>query len=218
MADRDYRCITNTYYLFTLYTTHYNCTYFFPVERYQHYNYHSTIVPESPEVQKRSDDNHEPVDKWPANTCEDECIRRNRIIRSYIEDHDWYVSAEFKLIRELVMNPPPKWQSEYSQYYYIFDYEWVIDEFKGDLVYTDGSDNILIVEVKTMYTNGDGSGKTRRKKKQMKRRSGEEQTKKYTNLWHEKNPEVKTIKGVFVTDDGAKDEGYWLIQEIVHIP
>lgn len=115
------------------------------------------------------------------------------------------------------MSPPPKWESDYSQYRYIFDYEWVIDEFKGDLVYTDGIDNILIVEVKTMYTNGNGSGKTRRKKKQKKRRWGEKQTEKYTNLWHEKNPEVKNIKGIFVTDDGPKDEGYWLIQEIVHI-
>ena len=136
----------------------------FSVERHRRYNYYQRFASHSPEEQKRSDDNHEPLDKWPANTCEDECIRRDRIIRSYIEDHYWYLSAEFKLFRELVTNPPPKWQSDYSQYYYILDNEWVIDEWKGDLVYTDGRDNILIVEVKTMNTNCDGNVRTRSKK------------------------------------------------------
>ena len=42
------------------------------------------------------------------------------------------------------------------------------------------SDNILIVEVKTMNTNGDGNGRTHRKKKQKKHRYGEQQTVKYS--------------------------------------
>ena len=186
------------------------------MERSQHYNSHSRIVPESPEVQQSSYNklSHEAVDKWPVNTCKSECRRRDRIIRSYIKEHDWYVSAEFELVRKLVMNPPPKWQSDYSQYRYIFDYEWVIDKWKGDLVYTDGRNNFLIVEVKTMYTNGDGSGHTRCIKRRNKRRNGEKQTKLYSSLWRDKNPKVNTIIGVFVTDDGKKDDGYWLIQEI----
>ena len=187
------------------------------MERHQHYNYHNRIVSHSQVEEKGSDYklSHKVVDKWPVNTCKRECRRRDRIIRSYIQKHDWYVSAEFELVRKLVKNPPPKWQSHYSQYCYIFDYEWVIDEWKGDLVYTDGRNNFLIVEVKTMYTNGNGNGKTRRKNKQKKRIKGEKQTKLYSSLWRKRNPKVNTIIGVFVTDDGKKDDGYWLIQEII---
>ena len=56
------------------------------------------------------------------------------------------------------------------------------------------------------------------KKKQKKRRYGEKQTKTYSKLWREKNPKVNTIKGVFVTDDGKEEDGYWLIQEIYTFP
>ena len=45
----------------------------------------------------------------PTNTSKEEYTRRDGIIPSYIINHDWYVSAEFHLVRTLVMKPPLKW-------------------------------------------------------------------------------------------------------------
>ena len=115
------------------------------------------------------------MEKWPADTSKEECIRRDGIIRSYIMNHDWYVSAEFHLVRTLVMKPPSKWIPFAETYPLIFDYEWSIEGGFGDLIYTDGCDNFLIVEVKSMSTGGKAS--TMRNRNRNKRNEGNEQTK-----------------------------------------
>ena len=142
--------------------------------------------------------------KWPVDTSKRECIRRDNVIRPYITNHDWYVSAEFHLVRTLVMKPPLHWRPYSCNYPFIFDFEWVNEEGKGDLIYTDGNNNFLVVEVKSMYCDGYGSGQTHRTKKRQKRRDGEKQTEIYSQLWHEKNPQVKKTTGVFVTEDDVQ--------------
>lgn len=142
--------------------------------------------------------------KWPVDTSKSECIRRDNVIRPYITNHDWYVSAEFHLVRTLVMKPPLHWRPYSRDYPFIFDFEWVNEEGKGDLIYTDGNNNFLVVEVKSMYCDGYGSGQTHRTKKRQKRRDGEKQTEIYSQLWHEKNPQVKKTTGVFVTEDDVQ--------------
>ena len=142
--------------------------------------------------------------KWPVDTSKSECIRRDNVIRPYITNHDWYVSAEFHLVRTLVMKPPLHWRPYSRDYPFIFDFEWVNEEGKGDLIYTDGNNNFLVVEVKSMCCDGYGSGQTHRTKKRQKRRDGEKQTEIYSQLWHEKNPQVKKTTGVFVTEDDVQ--------------
>ena len=100
------------------------------------------------------------------------------------------------------MKPPSKWIPYTKEYPFIFDYEWSIEDGFGDLIYTDGCDNFLIVEVKSMSTGGKGS--TIRERNRTKRNEGREQTKKYNTLWREKNPQVNTI-GIFVTDAKSED-------------
>ena len=121
------------------------------------------------------------------------------------------MSAEFHLVRILVMKPPSKWIPYTKEYPFIFDYEWSIEGGFGDLIYTDGCDNFLIVEVKSMSTGGKAS--TMRNRNRNKRNEGKEQTKKYRTLWREKNPQVNTT-GIFVTDAKSEDGTEWQVKPI----
>ena len=140
----------------------------------------------------------------------EECVKRDDILRPYFKKHDWYVSAEFHLVRTLVMKPPSICILFTKKYPFIFDYEWPIEDGFGDLIYTDGCDNFLIVEVKSMAT---GTGHTQRVKNHEKRKEGREQAIKYTRLWHNKNPQVKKTVGVFVTDAKSED-GEWQVEKM----
>ena len=176
------------------------------------------LIPESPQISEEEKKVlsllKSQTETLSANTSKDECIRRDGVIRSYIINHDWYVSAEFHLVRTLVMKPPLKWIPYTETYPFIFDYEWSIeDEFGnlmfGDLIYTDGCNNFLIAEVKSMSP---GTGHTKRVKNNEKRKEGREQAITYARLWHKNNPQAKKTIGVFVTDAKNEDGTEWLVE------
>lgn len=75
-----------------------------------------------------------------------------------------------------------------TKYTYIFDYEWEVHEYvkgrkttigKGDLVFTDGGDNYLIVELK--YLDLYEPGKTARTNRTNKRNKN---LKQQRNIWN----------------------------------
>ena len=122
------------------------------------------------------------------------------------------MSAEFHLVRTLVMKPPSKWIPYTKKYPFIIDYEWPIEDGFGDLIYTDGCDNFLIAEVKSMST---GTGHSQQVKNLEKRKEGREQAIKYAQAWHNKNPQAKKTIGVFVADAKNEDGTEWLVEEKV---
>lgn len=134
-----------------------------------------------------------------------ECKRRDKILRDYIRKRDWDQSLEFKLARNLLISPTRTWRRHYSRYHYLFDYEWVNPAGKGDLVFTDGNNRFLIVELKSMLTDiGLTSGKRSRERRRRKMRHVEEQTRTYAKQWHEMNPQVDSTVGVCITETESK--------------
>ena len=144
--------------------------------------------------------------KWPVDTSKSECHRRNKFLESYIKGHDWYVSSEFHLLRRLIMIPASLkgWKRYYDRYPLIFDLEWECCVGRGDLVCTDGKNRFLIVELKSLRTDGDGTKRTRKTKKRQKLRHGEEQVNKFANFWHDENPQVEQTTGIFITEEGVE--------------
>ena len=144
--------------------------------------------------------------KWPVDSSKRECHRRNDVFQSYIRGRDWCVSSEFHLLRKLVLNPASvtKWNEYYNEYPYIFDYEWECSVGRGDLVCTDGKNCFLVVELKSLHTDGYGSGRTRRTKKRQKLRHGEGQTEKFATFWHDMNPQVQKTTGIFITEESIE--------------
>ena len=125
------------------------------------------------------------------------------------------MSAEFHLVRTLVMKPPLKWIPYAETYPLIFDFEWPVESLCGDLIYTDGCNNFLVAEVKSMSRSTDGKPHNRRVNNRDKRLNGKAQTEKYTRLWHDKNPQVKNTVGVFVTDANSEDGTEWQVHRML---
>jgi hypothetical protein len=91
-------------------------------------------------------------------------------------------------IANLVLGNIPQWTPYAEKYHYLFDYlfdyEWANPSGKGDLIFSDGQNNFLIVEVKTMETDiGASSGVRSRERRRRKKRHVEEQADKYSRIW-----------------------------------
>ena len=174
----------------------------------------------------RSEDNSESEEEevdmlsitWPVDTSMKESRRRDRILRPYIEKRNWHPSLEFQLIRKLLIKPIPTWWSSYAKEFpLLFDYEWRNPLGLGDLIFTDGHNNFLIAEVKTLETEvGIRIGKRNRERIRRKRRHVEEQTECYSRKWHELNPQAKKTVGVCVTERGV-DEVIQLTERLKHV-
>jgi hypothetical protein len=177
---------------------------------YLSYDFRSSTIPDRRRSRSPSPLSDEGSDycSWPVDTSLMECMRRNSIIRPYIIQRDWHMSLEFKLIKNLVHvlgTPRPEWTPYAERYRYLFDYEWANPSGKGDLIFSDGQNNFLIVEVKTMETdNGASTGPTSRVRRRRKKRHVEEQADKYSRIWHRLNPQVKTTTGVIATENGIR--------------
>ena len=138
--------------------------------------------------------------KWPAKTDSKECHQRDKVLSDYVRGRDWFMSYEFNLLRKLTITPDvvPGWKLYRDQYPLLFDLEWECsrDIGRGDLVCTDGNNNFLIAELKSLATCGNGS-------KGKKRRHGKQQTIKYATFWDENNPQVRHTVGVCGTEEEA---------------
>jgi len=87
---------------------------------------------------------------------------RHNTLKNYLENRNWDKSPtgnliEFDLIRDVAKTLHER-KPFLKNFIYIYDYEWEVipgrtDMNKGDLVFTDGSDNYLIVECKLKDSN-----------------------------------------------------------------
>lgn len=87
---------------------------------------------------------------------------RHITLKHYLENRNWDKSPtgniiEFDLIRDVVKNLHGR-KPILKSFVYIYDYEWEAvpgrtDKNKGDLVFTDGKNNFLIVECKLRDSN-----------------------------------------------------------------
>lgn len=127
---------------------------------------------------------------------------RDSIIRPYILGRNWDSNEEFLLVQKVVKGE--RIGNYLKDYPFIYDYEWEVlpgltNYGKGDLVFTDGKGNFLIVECKFIDLNDSGS--TARTKRRKKRRHVEEQTPKYMMEFKSKHPNVKKVIGLGVTNE-----------------
>ena len=132
-----------------------------------------------------------------------EIIRRDKLIRLYILGRTWDKNDEFLLIQRII-NGDIK-NELLSKYSYVYDYEWEVFDGasnlgKGDLVFTNDKRDFLIVECK--YIDIDDVGSTARRRRTMKRKKIKEQTEKYIYSFKNKHPEVESVKGLGITNEG----------------
>jgi hypothetical protein len=91
-----------------------------------------------------------------------------------------------------------------AKYPYICEHEWKINKFLpqrgvGDLVFTDGKGNYMVMEVKWLNSR---SGPTQRTKRRKKRKKVKKQALKYGKAYFRKHPEAKSIIAVAATNEG----------------
>ncbi len=92
------------------------------------------------------------------------------------------------------------------KYRYIIGYEWDVVKYMtqygvGDLLFTDGKDNYLVMEVKKLSIF---SGRNQCVARRKTRRKVEEQAQHYMSEYRRMNPGAKSIKGVAVASDEWK--------------
>lgn len=128
---------------------------------------------------------------------------RDKTIRCYIISRNWDKNPEFLLVREVVQNLKTR-RPELSEFKYIYDYEWEVepglsDKGKGDLIFTDGNNNFLVVECKNKHSQ-----------------EVRQQTLKYMKLLKRIYENAKSIKGLAVTperwDLAPNEMSYWDIE------
>ena len=132
-----------------------------------------------------------------------EILKRDNIIRSYILERTWDKNDEFLLIQRII-NGDIK-DELLSKYSYVYDYEWEVFDGasnlgKGDLVFTDGKSNFLVVECK--YIDLDDQGSTARTRRTKKRKDIKEQPKKYISSFKKKHPEAASVMGLGISNEG----------------
>ncbi len=129
-----------------------------------------------------------------------EIKHRDKTIRSYILSKNWDKNPEFLIVKEVVQDLAKK-KPEFSKFKFVFDYEWEVEpglsnKGKGDLIFTDGKNNFLIVECKNKNAQ-----------------EVRQQTLKYMKLFKGIQNDVKLIKGIAVTkrrwDIITDDLNYW---------
>lgn len=118
---------------------------------------------------------------------------RNRVLRAYIEGRNWDNSAEFALVRQVVLQSAQLLPS----FPMLVDYEWDVRPGstaggRGDLVFGDDKGGFAIVEVKAV--EGASGSRTRRRNKV------ESQALRYAAAWALRHPTASVVAYVF-TDD-----------------
>lgn len=133
-----------------------------------------------------------------------EIKHRNNTIRSYINNRVWDENPEFLLTKKVINNLKER-RPELEKFIFVYDYEWEVesgatDKGKGDLIFTDGRGNFLIVECKTKDSN-----------------EVRKQVLDYREKFKNRNPEVKNIWGLAKTPQTTYfiDENmhYWDIKK-----
>lgn len=175
----------------------------------------SSVVKESAgfpdgDERKQSEHQHHEVEKSSyahTDTSFAACVKRDAILRPFLCGVYWNKGPEFALVRNLLFRPHPSdWAAFAEKYPLLFDHEWVIPVnsgifYVGDLLFTDGFNHFLVVEVKSLESSvfaKSSSGKTARGQRTHRRKLTKKQGKQFASLWHEMNPQVLTTEAVAV--------------------
>lgn len=125
----------------------------------------------------------------------------------------WRLNGDFTLVQSIIRQQTELLENSgilqnhnmksLVKYRYIFAYEWDVvlgmsQYGVGDLVFTDGNENYLVMEVKQLSPF---SGRNQCVARRKARRKVEEQTIKYMNAFRRKYPEAKSIIGVAVASN-----------------
>ena len=142
-------------------------------------------------------------------------MKRDAVIRRFIlgqsGSQSWIANPENCIMRRLLMRPtdiPEPWESYSSKYPYVFDFEWSImingSLHYGDLLFTDGANNFLCVETKsvepTAFAATPQNKQTLHTKRHKSKKSALDQTAKYVRALHDSAPYVTCTEGVVVTE------------------
>ncbi|MFG6107683.1 hypothetical protein U2F10_36010 [Leptothoe sp. EHU-05/26/07-4] len=130
---------------------------------------------------------------------------RDQVLRAYFKGRNWDQAGEQALKRRFVLDS----KTLLPDYPFVIDDEWEVEpgranEGRGDLVFTDGNGCFAVVEVKYIDLTGDnrlGTGKTRRKSNQGKRKTVKDQAKKYAAHLLEKLDATALVEAYFFTNE-----------------
>ena len=145
-----------------------------------------------------------------VDTSYEACRSRDAVLRPFLQGVYWNRKKEFELLRNLLFRPfLPHWAPYAEKYPFVFDYEWLCRLpqfgiiFAGDLLFTDGLNHFLAVEVKDLQPSAlklTGSHTTSRRRNRKKVKL---QGVRSAMLWHHQNPQVLTTEVVLVTSGGV---------------
>lgn len=125
---------------------------------------------------------------------------RDKTIRSYIISRNWDKNPEFLLVREVIQDLTKR-KPNLNKFKYVYDYEWEVEtglsnKGKGDLIFTDGKNNFLIVECKNKNTQ-----------------EVRKQTIVYMKKYEEIQKDAQMVIGMAVTKEGwdlvSHESPYW---------
>lgn len=147
---------------------------------------------------------------WPRDTSESTCIERDKVLRTYLTECNWSNDPEFNIIRDLLLGGDNSYIEKYPLFY---DYQYIVPVedgrvYEGDCLFTDGNNNFMAVEVKSLLPGELHSplrlGRTTRKSRQEKRKVATHQAAFYAENWHKFNPHVARTEGVVASEDGLQ--------------
>jgi hypothetical protein len=129
-----------------------------------------------------------------------EAIRRDGILRAFFEGKDWDENEEFVLKRDLIRRS----RELLPAFPFLVDDEWEVvsgmtNLGRGDLLFTDGSGNVAVVEVKFIDTGRSGS--TARAKRTDSRKKVMEQARTYADHVRFRYPGVGEVRAFAYTNE-----------------
>ena len=147
---------------------------------------------------------------WPRDTSYSTCVERDKVLRTYLTECNWSNDSEFNTTRQLLLSSNEAYMQRYPLFY---DYQYIVPledgrVCEGDCLFTDGNNNFMAVEVKSLLPGELHSplrlGATARKARQGKRKVVTHQATFYAENWHKFNPQVARTEGVMATEDGLQ--------------
>ena len=148
---------------------------------------------------------------FPVDTSMEVSEERDAVIRSFIMGQFWNRKPEYLVMKNLLMRPfTCAWAPYGYKYPLVFDYEWMVmiggNLHAGDMVFTDGCERFLVVEIKSILRGpfAVGSGRTIRTRRNLARKKSRLQAELYARAWHELNPQVLVTEGVTVAESDVE--------------
>ena len=147
---------------------------------------------------------------WPRDTSHSTCVQRDKVLRTYLTECNWSNDSEFNITRQLLLSDNEVYMQKYPLFY---DYQYIVPledgrVYEGDCLFTDGNNNFMAVEVKSLLPGELHSPlrlvATARKARQGKRKVVTHQATFYAENWHKFNPQVSRTEGVMATEDGLQ--------------